>query len=417
MREKIHELVREFFETHTPRKLYKISCADVCYDAEEMIALIDVALDFWLTSGKREKEFSTMLADYVGKKYAIACNSGSSANLLAVAVLAKINKWYDRREIITTALAFPTTIGPIIQYGFKPVFIDVELDTLNTTAERVKNAVTNKTWAVVLSHTLGFPSEIEEIKQFCDERNIYLIEDNCDALGTEIKGKKTGSFGKMSTCSFYPSHHITTGEGGAVLTDDPECVIALRSFRDWGKDCWCDTGIDNSCGKRFDYNLQDIPYDHKYIFSRIGYNLKMTDMQAAIGLAQMKKLSSFVKARRLNYERLYTRLKDVDEFQLIAPIVDFSPFGFPIILKENSRNWFVRALQDKGIQTRMLFAGNIIRQPMLNRRIYDVKGVLENTEKLTRDAFWIGCHPRLSLEDLDFIQKTLKELCLKKQVA
>jgi CDP-6-deoxy-D-xylo-4-hexulose-3-dehydrase len=348
-------------------------------------------------------------------KYCLLTNSGSSANLLALSALTS-SKLSDRRlkpgdEVITTACGFPTTLNPIIQNNLTPVFLDVELGTYNIKADAIEDSITDKTRAIFIPHTLGNPVDLGKIKDIVDDHDLWFIEDNCDALGSKYDGKYTGTFGHISTCSFYPAHHITMGEGGAVLTDDFLLKKIVMSFRDWGRDCWCDPGKDNSCGKRFSQQLGKLPYgyDHKYTYSHIGYNLKVTDMQAADGVAQLKKLPNFVEQRKQNFKLIYNKLKKYEQYLLLPRATDRSEpswFGFPILVKEDApftRAGIVKYLEDNKIATRMLFCGNLLKQPAYEGIQYRQVGTLENAEKIMNDQFWIGVYPGLNKEMVKYV--------------
>jgi len=391
------------------------------FDEKELINLIDSSLEFWLTEGRYTTQFQESLASFIGVKYCTLTTSGSSANLLAISAL-KSNKLDDNRrlkpgdEIITVAAGFPTTIFPIIQNEAIPVFVDIELDTCNIDPFKLKDSLSEKTKAVILAHTLGNPFDIERVKKFCEMNNLWLIEDNCDALGSKYKNKYTGTFGDISTCSFYPAHHITMGEGGAVLTNDPTLFRVLKSIREWGRDCWCLPGNDNTCNKRFEWQLGALPYgyDHKYTYSEFGYNLKITDMQASIGLAQLEKLPEFIKARRENHEKFYRALNKFENLIILPKPQKYSVpswFGFLITLKEGctlTRTEIMQELETQGIQTRLLFAGNIIRQPVFDemrkeKKGYRVAGELKNTDMVMNNSFWIGVYPGLTEDMINFI--------------
>jgi len=388
------------------------------YDEKEMINLVDASLDFWLTAGRYADEFESKLSRFLGVKYCLPVNSGSSANLLAIAALTspllKKRRLKPGDEVITTACGFPTTLNPIIQNGLVPVFVDVDLKTYNIQADQVEKAVSKKTKAIFVAHTLGNPVEIAKIQHIAKKYNLWFIEDNCDALGSVFKGKYTGTFGAIATCSFYPAHHITTGEGGAVLTNDSLLRKIILSFRDWGRDCWCEPGCDNTCGKRFSRQFGNLPagYDHKYVYSHIGYNLKMTDMQAAVGAAQMDKLSAFIDSRRKNFDRLYEALKKYEKYLVLPQATKGSKpswFGFPILVKKNAgflRNGIVAYLEKNKIATRMLFGGNLIKQPAYAEIKYRISGGLENTDVVMNQLFWIGVYPGITEEKLRYIIKT-----------
>ena len=390
--------------------------------------LVDSALEFWLTSGRYTEEFEKKLAEYLGVTYCSFVNSGSSANLLAfmslTSPLLEERQVKPGDEVITVAAGFPTTVAPIIQYGAVPVFVDVTIPQYNIDAEQVEEAITDKTKAIMVAHTLGNPFNLEKIVKICKKYNLWLIEDNCDALGSTYtidgKTKLTGTVGDIGTSSFYPPHHMTTGEGGAVYTNNPLLNRIVRSFRDWGRDCQCAPGQDNFCGNRFTQKYGELPvgYDHKYVYSHFGYNLKATDMQAAVGCAQLDKFPSFVERRKQNFKRLYEGLKDLDDKLILPekePNSDPSWFGFMITVKDNlNRNDIVQYLETHGVQTRMLFAGNLIKHPCFDQirgddSKYRVIGNLENTDKIMKDTFWIGVYPGMTNEKLDYMIKCIKE--------
>lgn len=400
------------------------------FDEHEIVNLVDASLDFWLTTGRFANQFEKEFARFLGVKHCSLTNSGSSANLLAFMALTSPTLG-ERRikkgdEVITVAAAFPTTVSPIIQFGAIPVFVDISLPTYNIDSMQLKKALSKKTKAVMLAHTLGNPFDLKTVKDFCDRNNLWLIEDNCDALGAKYfyngKWEYTGTIGHLGTSSFYPPHHITMGEGGAVYTNDVQLKKLVDSFRDWGRDCWCLSGHDNTCKKRFKWQLGELPYgyDHKYIYSNFGYNLKITEMQAAIGCAQIEKLPSFIKTRKRNWKFLRDGLKNFsDKFILpeASPNSDPSWFGFLLTVKDNvafSRDEIVNYLESCGIQTRMLFAGNLLKHPCFDemRRTvkgYRVKGKLKNTDKIMRQSFWVGVYPGLSKEQLKYIITSIKE--------
>ncbi len=394
------------------------------FDEQEIIKMTEAVLDGWWTDGKYAKEFEEKLANFLGLKFCSLVNSGSSANLLALTVLTSFRISEQQRlkkgdEVITIANSFPTTINPIIQNGLVPVFVDVELGSYNAKLENINNAVSDKTKAIFIAHALGNPFEAEKIKEFCDKHNLWLIEDNCDALGSKYNGKFTGAFGHLSTLSFYPAHHITMAEGGAVLTNDPLLNKIIKSLRDWGRDCHCQTGVDNSCGNRFNWQLGDLPhgYDHKYIYSEIGYNLKITDIQAALGLAQFDKLPKFIQKRKENFDYLYRAFKEFAG-DFILPVWDEkaepSWFGFLLTIKNTAkfkRNDLLKFLNDRKIGTRLLFAGNITRQPYFkNYKIdYRVSGELKNTDEIMNNTFWLGVYPCLNKRMLDYVIKSFEE--------
>ena len=438
LKEEILQKVKEYYKlVHEPNQTKpftpgksKINYAGRVFDEKEMQYLVDSSLDFWLTYGEYSKKFEKKLSEFLGVKWAFLVNSGSSANLLAFFALTS-HLLGDKRikrgdEVITVAAGFPTTVAPIVQYGAVPVFVDIELKHINIDHTQLEKAVSPKTKAVMIAHTLGNPFNIRAVKEFCDKYNLWLIEDNCDALGSLYEGKPTGTWGDIGTSSFYPAHHITMGEGGAVYTNNPLLKKILLSMRDWGRDCWCEPGKDNTCGRRFDQEFGKLPkgYDHKYVYSHFGFNLKVTDMQAAIGLAQLEKLPDFIEKRIKNYEMLYNGLKDIEDFQFVEPQPNSQPswFGFLIILKDGAkftRNEIVSFLEKNNIQTRNLFAGNMLRHPMfesLTENVdYRVVGELKNTDKIMNDAFWIGVYPGLNEDEINYIVKTIKEFVREKQ--
>jgi len=406
----------------------KINYAGRVFDESEIINLIDSSLEFWLTEGRYVKQLQKELAQFIGVKHCSFTTSGSSANLLAISALTSNKIDMKRRlnpgdEVITVAAGFPTTVFPIIQNKAIPVFVDIELETYNINTDYLSEALSKKTKAVILAHTLGNPFNINKVKAFCEDNDLWLIEDNCDALGSMYDNKYTGSFGDISTYSFYPAHHMTMGEGGAILTNNLKLNQILKSFRDWGRDCWCPSGQDNTCKKRYEWQLGTLPqgYDHKYTYSEFGYNLKITDLQAAIGVAQLKKLPQFIKKRVENHQKLYKRLKPHKD-KIILPEAQKNSipswFGFLITLKdeyEKSRTEILKYLESKKIQTRLLFAGNIVRQPVFdemrnNKKGYRIIGKLKNTDKVMNDAFWIGVYPGMSNEMIEFMSEQIKEV-------
>lgn len=400
------------------------------FDEKEMVNLVDSSLDFWLTSGPWVKEFETKMAEYLGVRFCSLTNSGSSANLLAFMALTsqELGERRIRRgdEVITVAAGFPTTITPAIQYGAVPVFVDVTVPTYNIDVNELEKALSPKTKAVMMAHTLGNPFNLKAVKEFCDKHNLWLVEDNCDALGTEyfIDGewKKSGTIGHIGTSSFYPPHHMTMGEGGAVYTNDPLLNRLIKSFRDWGRDCWCESGHDDTCHQRFTKQYGELPlgYDHKYVYSHFGYNLKVTDMQAAIGVAQLEKLPQIVEARRKNWNRLYEGLKDLED-KLILPQPEenskSSWFGFLISVKEGSgksRVELAKFLEANKIQTRNLFAGNLLKHPAFDEMRktgegFRVVGDLKNTDFIMNNTIWVGVYPGMTNEMLDFMIKKIRE--------
>ena len=426
--DKILEEVAAYCERFHQRPAYeegrRIPYAARVYDRDEMTNLADASLEFWLTSGRYTDQFERELADFLGVQHCSLVNSGSSANLLAFMALtspllgARAISRGD--EVITVACGFPTTVSPIIQYGAVPVFIDVTIPQYNADVTMLETAYSERTKAVMLAHTLGNPFDVTAVKSFCERHGLWLIEDNCDALGSIAQGKYTGTFGDIGTSSFYPPHHMTMGEGGAVYTSNPLLHKIVRSMRDWGRDCICPSGVDNLCGHRFDRQFGDLPvgYDHKYVYSHFGYNLKATDLQAAIGCAQLRKLPSFIERRKHNFLRLSQALAGTED-RLILPQAcagsDPSWFGFLITCRQGTdRNEMVRHLESRGIQTRMLFAGNLLRHPCFTQMResgegYRVCGTLEQTDRIMSDSFWVGVYPGMTDEMIDFIAKTIRE--------
>jgi CDP-6-deoxy-D-xylo-4-hexulose-3-dehydrase len=391
------------------------------YDEKEMISLVDASLDFWLTAGRYAKQFEEELAKFLGIRYCLLTNSGSSANLLAISALTS-PKLGERGlkpgdEVITVAAAFPTTVNPIVQNNLVPVFLDVDIGTYNIQADKIEAALSEKTKAIFLAHTLGNPFDLDKISEICEKYNLWLIEDNCDAVGSKYNGRYTGTFGHIATFSFYPPHHITMGEGGALVTNDAQLKKVIESFRDWGRDCWCEPGHDNTCGKRFGWQLGTLPfgYDHKYIYSHIGYNLKVTDMQAAVGVEQLKKLPDFIRARKRNWRLLYEGLKKYEDYFILPKAVDNSDpswFGFLLTVKENapfSRNEITNYLEENKIATRLLFSGNIIRHPSFENVEYRVYNNLKNTDFIMNNTFWIGVYPGLTEEMIDYMIGKVRE--------
>ena len=433
-RQEILDLVADYCRTYhiNNKKKYepgdRIPYASRVYDEAEMVNLVDSALEFWLTSGRYTDEFEAKLAEYLGVRYCALVNSGSSANLTAFMTLTspllKERQVRPGDEIITVAAGFPTTVTPAIQYGAVPVFVDVTIPQYNIDVTQLEAAYSEKTKAVMIAHTLGNPFDLKAVKEFCDRHNLWLIEDNCDALGSRytLDGveKFTGTVGDIGTSSFYPPHHMTMGEGGAVYTDNPLLNKIIRSFRDWGRDCVCPSGKDNLCGHRFDRQYGELPlgYDHKYVYSHFGYNLKATDLQASIGCAQLDKFPGFVERRRHNFDRLKAALADTtDKLILPEPCENSRPswFGFLITCKEGvDRNAVVQYVEKKGVQTRMLFAGNLTKHPCFDQmraenRGYRVVGDLKNTDRIMQDTFWVGVYPGMSDEMIDYMAKTIRE--------
>lgn len=431
-REKILKEVKEYCEKYHAKPAYKegdrIPYASRVYDSDEMCNLVDSSLEFWLTSGRYTDEFESKFAEYLGVRYCNLVNSGSSANLLAFMTLTspllgeRAIKPGD--EVITVAAGFPTTVTPIIQYGAIPVFVDVTIPQYNIDVTQLDAALSDKTKAIMIAHTLGNPFNLAEVKKFCDAHGLWLVEDNCDALGSEfvIDGvtRKTGTVGDIGTSSFYPPHHMTMGEGGAVYTDDPLLNKIARSMRDWGRDCVCPSGCDNVCKHRFDRQYGELPlgYDHKYVYSHFGYNLKATDMQAAVGCAQLGKFPSFVERRRVNYKRLRAALECVEDKLILpeaCPGSDPSWFGFLLTCREGvDREVVVPYIESKGVQTRMLFAGNLTKHPCFDEmrregRGYRVIGDLATTDRIMTSTFWVGVYPGMTDEMIDYMAKTIIE--------
>ena len=432
-RKEILELVKAYHDAyHNKHKEFKegdrVPYASRVYDSQEMVNLVDASLEFWLTAGKYFDEFEREFAKQFGTKFVSLVNSGSSANLLAFMTLTSplLGERQVKRgdEVITVACGFPTTVTPMIQYGAIPVFVDVTIPQYNIDVNMLEEALSPKTKAVMIAHTLGNPFDLESVVEFCKKHNLWLIEDNCDALGSTytIKGEKkfTGTIGDIGTSSFYPPHHMTMGEGGAVYTSNPLLSRIMKSIRDWGRDCICHSGQDNLCGHRFDRQYGELPvgYDHKYVYSHFGYNLKPTDLQAAVGVAQLKKFPDFVQKRKENYKRLYEALKPVED-KLILPIPeknsDPSWFGFLITCKEGvDRSKLVSKLESNGIQTRMLFAGNLTKHPCFDQMReknegYRIVGELKNTDRIMNDTFWVGVYPGMTDAKIDFMAKMIIE--------
>ena len=432
-REQILKLTEEYCNTfHNKKKPFtegdRIPYASRVYDSKEMVNLVDSSLEFWLTSGRYTDQFEKKLAEYLGVRYCALVNSGSSANLTAFMTLTSplLGDRAIKRgdEVITVAAGFPTTVTPMIQFGAVPVFVDVTIPQYNIDVDMLESALSDKTKAVMIAHTLGNPFDLASVKAFCDKHGLWLVEDNCDALGSQytINGEKkfTGTIGDIGTSSFYPPHHMTMGEGGAVYTDDPLLAKIIKSMRDWGRDCVCKSGCDNMCGHRFDRQYGELPlgYDHKYVYSHFGYNLKATDMQAAIGCAQLEKFPTFVERRKHNFARLKEALL-VAQDRLILPEAaenaDPSWFGFLITCRNGvDRNSVVRYVESKGVQTRMLFAGNLTKHPCFDEMRktgegYRIVGTLKNTDRIMNDTFWIGVYPGMSDEMIDYMAKTILE--------
>lgn len=435
LKNRIEDLVREYYhEAYEDKKPFKpgdrIQYSGRVYNEDEMVNLVDAALEFWLTPGHYVDEFEKGLASYIGSKFCALTNSGSSANLLAFAALTS-KELGDRRicpgdEVITPAAAFPTTVNPIVQYGAVPVFVDIDIPTYNINIESMRAAYSDKTKAVFMAHTLGNPFNIREVKAFCEEHNLWLIEDNCDALGSEYDDgngmRRTGTFGDLSTYSFYPPHHITLGEGGAVCTSNPLLHKLVRSFRDWGRDCWCPSGKDNTCWKRYSQQFGELPfgYDHKYVYSHFGYNLNATDLQASVGCAQLKKLPSFVESRKQNWLYLHKALAELQNYIILPEAEQHSDpswFGFLMTIRDGgkySRDRLAQYLEENNIQTRNLFSGNYLKHPCFDEMRasgtgYRVCGGLTNTDRVMSDSLWIGVYPGMTPEKLDYMVAKIKD--------
>lgn len=434
-REHIKNLVAEYYHKfHAPKQneefvpgTTRVNYGGRVYDEKEMVNLADSTLDFWLTAGRYCEAFETRFAEIVGVKYSLLVNSGSSANLVAfnalTSPLLKERQIKKGDEVITVAAGFPTTVNPIFQYGAVPVFVDicVEDGTYNIDVTKLEAALSDKSKAVMIAHTLGNPFNLEAVGAFCKKHNLWLVEDNCDALGSKYGGKFTGSFGDIATSSFYPPHHLTMGEGGAVYMSNPLVKRSAESFRDWGRDCWCPSGKDNTCKKRFGWTLGELPkgYDHKYVYSHFGYNLKVTEMQASIGLAQLEKLEAFSEQRRQNFKFLRESLTDLAEYFVLPNATknaDPSWFGFLLTVREGvkfSRDEIVRYLEENKIQTRMLFAGNMIRQPMFDQirgtSAYRVVGDLKETDRVTTNTFWVGVYPGMKKGALEYTAQKIHD--------
>jgi CDP-4-dehydro-6-deoxyglucose reductase, E1 len=426
LRRQILQLTAEFHAEAFPARTFVAGSSVVpvsgkVIDAADMSAVVDSALDGWFTTGRWAKEFERKLARFVGVRSASLVNSGSSANLVALSALTSpklgARQLKPGDEVITVAAGFPTTVNPILQNRLVPVFVDVVLPTYEIDVTKLEEARSEKTRAVMIAHTLGNVFDLDAVTAFCRKHKLWLVEDCCDALGSTYKGQKVGTFGDIATVSFYPAHHITMGEGGAVLTDKPQLQVLIDSFRDWGRDCWCEPGVDNTCGKRFDWQLGTLPcgYDHKYTYSHVGYNLKATDMQAALGVSQMDKLPEFIERRKANFAYLKNALKPLEEYLQLPQAgenSDPSWFGFPIGIKAGApftRDQLTKALEAQKIGTRLLFAGNLLRQPAYEDWEYRVVGEMTNTDYVMNHVFWIGVFPGLTTEMLDFIVKTAVE--------
>lgn len=408
---------REFIPGQTP-----VPISGKVFDAVEIQFLVDAGLDFWLTTGRYAEQFESEFARLFGLRYALLTNSGSSANLLAISCLTspslKAKALMPGDEVITVAAGFPTTLNPIIQNGLIPVLVDVDVPTYNVDTSQLEEAVSERTRAVIFAHTLGNPYNVSRVSEFVKKHDLWWVEDCCDAVGATYKNKHVGTFGDLATVSFYPAHHITMGEGGCVLTDHPALKTLIESFRDWGRDCWCVPGAANTCGKRFDWQLGDLPhgYDHKYTYSHVGYNLKLTDMQAAVGLAQLQKLPAFIEARRKNFRFLFEGLQDLQDFFILpeaTPDSDPSWFGFPLAIKPDApftRDYVLRYLDERKIATRLLFGGNLLRQPAYQGIQHRKVGNLRNSDFVMNQVLWMGVWPGLTEEMLTFVVETLNQM-------
>ena len=436
LKQEILDKTKEYYElVHKPQQdkefidgQSRVNYAGRVFDDTEMKYLVDSSLDFWLTYGDYSKKFEKQLSKYLNVRWTFLVNSGSSANLLAFFALTSplLGDRQVKRgdEVITVAAGFPTTITPVVQYGAVPVFVDMELTNFNIDVTQLELALSPKTKAIMIAHTLGNPFNIKAVKEFCDKHNLWLIEDNCDALGSMYDGKPTGTWGDIGTSSFYPPHHMTMGEGGATYTDNPLLQKIMLSMRDWGRDCWCESGVDNTCGARFSKSLGSLPkgYDHKYVYSHFGFNLKVSDMQAAVGVAQLEKFPSFVEKRKENHRRLLDGLQGLENYITIQKATENSDpswFGFLITVNEGmkfSRNDISGFLEDNKIQTRNLFAGNILRHPLFDTMVinedYRVVGELKNTDRIMNDSFWIGLYPGMGDDAIDYMVKKIREFIL-----
>ena len=423
--QKILKLTEEYSHYHFEKNdfienISNIPVSGKCIGKEELKNMVEASLDGWLTTGRFNDEFQKKLSEFLGVKCLLTVNSGSSANLVAFSTLTS-SKLKERAikkgdEIITVAASFPTTVNPIIQFGAIPVFLDIKIPTYNIDENLIEESITSKTKAIMIAHTLGNPFNVKKIKEICDKYNLWLIEDTCDALGSKYNNQLVGTFGDLATLSFYPAHHITMGEGGAVFTNSIKLKRIAESFRDWGRDCYCEPGKDNTCNKRFDWQLGDLPYgyDHKYTYSHMGYNLKITDMQAACGLAQVDKIENFITIRKNNYDFLYKNLNDLQEFIILPESEKNSEpswFGFPISLRKNNkfnRNDLLKYLNSNKIGTRLLFSGNLIKQPYMKDVLFKAHSNLKNTDFVMENTFWIGVYPGLSKDHLSYAIEKLK---------
>ena len=430
LRKEILEKTTEYYKLKFGKKEFiagknRVNYAGRVFDDQEIVNLVDSSLDFWLTEGRYSELFAEKIADFLGVDNVVLTNSGSSANLLAFSTLTS-KKLGDRRlkpgdEVISVAAGFPATVTPIIQYGLVPVFVDVEIPTYNINIEMLQRAISSKTRCIFIAHTLGNPFNIKAIMEIAKEHNLWVIEDNCDAFGSKYDGKYTGTFGHLSTISFYPAHHITTGEGGAIVTKDPLLALILKSFRDWGRDCYCSGGENNTCGKRFTQKFGDLPvgYDHKYVYSEIGFNLKMTDMQAAIGAAQMDKISKFCEKRKENFKKHYTIFSKYSNYFILPQATENSDpawFSFIVTVKNEApftRDQITKYLNENLIETRNLFAGNMVKQPGFIDKNYRIADHLNNTDLIMNNTFFLGTYPGLTDEMFNYIDKIVGEFIAK----
>lgn len=427
IREQIRALVKEYYAAEFGESSFvagemPVAVSGKCFDASELEHLVDASLDGWFTTGRFAARFEREFARFMGVRNALLVNSGSSANLLALSSLTSPSlgerQLRPGDEVITVAAGFPTTVNPIVQNGLVPVFVDIQVPTYNVETTQLEAALSSRTKAIVLAHTLGNPFALDEVMSFATKHGLWVIEDCCDAVGSAYKGRHVGTFGDFATTSFYPAHHITMGEGGCVLTQSPALKKIAESFRDWGRDCWCDPGKSNTCGKRFEWKLGELPagYDHKYIYSHIGYNLKATDMQAALGVAQLAKLPDFIEARRRNFASLHEALRDLDEiFILPAATANSQPswFGFPIAIRKEapiSRNQVIAFLESRKIATRLLFGGNLLRQPAYRNVKCRAIGDLPNTDFVMNNVFWIGLFPGINQSMIDYVAESFHAL-------
>jgi CDP-6-deoxy-D-xylo-4-hexulose-3-dehydrase len=427
LRAQVLELTRQYYAEAFPDRDFvpgesSVPVSGRVFDDADLVSLVDASLDFWLTSGRFADAFERRFAKVFGRRHCILVNSGSSANLAAFSALTS-PKLGSRRvkpgdEVITVAAGFPTTVNPIIQQRAVPVFLDVHVPTYNVDVTHLEDALSDRTRAVMIAHTLGNPFDLATVAAFCEEHDLWLVEDCCDAVGATYGGRHVGSFGDLATTSFYPAHHITMGEGGAVITNRGKLKVLVESFRDWGRDCWCDPGKENTCGKRFDQQFGDLPhgYDHKYVYSHIGFNLQLTDMQAAVGLAQLDKLDGFIATRRANFQLLQEGLAPLEEYLILpeaTPNSEPSWFGFPLAIRPDApldRNKLIAGLEGRGIATRLLFAGNLLRQPAYRNIEHRVVGELTNSDFVMNNALWLGVYPGLGEPQIDYIVEVLHDL-------